>query len=269
MAPNAAALPNEPAIRLAVFAGVLLAMLLWERLAPRRVSAPGLGVRRLNNLAIVAVDTLLVRLAFPVLAVAMAALAQDRGIGLFNAVTMPAWIAVAVSVLLLDLVIYWQHRLFHVVPWLWRLHRMHHADPDFDTTTALRFHPLEIMVSMLIKLAAVLAIGAPPLAVLVFEIVLNASAMFNHGNVAMPAALDRALRRIIVTPDLHRVHHSVHGAEMNHNFGFNLSLWDRWFGTLQHQPRDGHIAMQIGLKAFRCPREQWLDRLLLQPLRKG
>jgi sterol desaturase/sphingolipid hydroxylase (fatty acid hydroxylase superfamily) len=269
VAADPAALPNEPAIRLAAFAGLLLAMLIWERLAPRRAPAAGQSVRRLNNLAIVAVDTLLLRLAFPVLAVALAVSAQERGIGLLNTVALPTGVAVAAAVLLLDLIIYGQHRLFHAVPWLWRLHRMHHADPDFDTTTALRFHPLEILLSMLIKMAAVLALGAPPLAVLLFEIILNASAMFNHGNVALPAALDRALRRIIVTPDLHRIHHSARTAEMNRNFGFNLSVWDRWFGTLQDQPQDGHTAMQIGLTSFRSPRDQWLDRLLLQPIRKG
>lgn len=258
-------LTNEPVIRLAAFAGVLAIMLLWEGLAPRRAPAAGNWVRRLNNLALVAIDTFLLRLAFPVLAVAFAVQMEQRGIGLFALLPLPHWLAVALAILLLDLAIYWQHRLFHSAPWLWRLHRVHHADPAFDTTTALRFHPLEITVSMLIKLAVVAAMGAPPLAVLLFEIILNATALFNHGNVSLPAALEARLRWLLVTPDLHRVHHSVLGREMNRNFGFNMSVWDRWFGSLAAQPREGHSGMIIGLPDFRGSRAQWLDRLLLQP----
>jgi sterol desaturase/sphingolipid hydroxylase (fatty acid hydroxylase superfamily) len=258
-------LANEPVIRLAAFAGVLAMMLLWEQLAPRRAIAAGNTTRRINNLALVALDTLLLRLAFPVLAVGFAGAMEQRGIGLFNAVAQPDWLAVVLTIILMDLAIYWQHRLFHTVPWLWRLHRVHHADPAFDTTTALRFHPLEIMVSMAIKLAVVAALGAPPLAVLLFEVILNATALFNHGNVSLPPALEQRLRWLLVTPDLHRVHHSVNGDEMNRNFGFNLSLWDRWFGSLAAQPRDGHDGMKIGLPDFRDSRAQWLDRLLLQP----
>jgi sterol desaturase/sphingolipid hydroxylase (fatty acid hydroxylase superfamily) len=262
-------LENEPAIRLAAFAGVLAVMLMWEQLAPRRAVAAGNKTRRLNNLALVALDTLVLRLAFPVLAVGFAGEMEQRGIGLFNAVALPVWLAVLLAIILLDLAIYWQHRLFHIVPLFWRLHRVHHADPAFDTTTALRFHPLEIMVSMAIKLAVVAALGAPPLAVLLFEVILNATAMFNHGNVSLPPALEQRLRWLLVTPDLHRVHHSIHGDEMNRNFGFNLSLWDRLFGSLAAQPRDGHGNMMIGLKDFRAPRAQWLDRLLLQPFRSS
>lgn len=260
-------LANEPAIRLAAFAGVLAAMLLWEQLAPRRAPEAGNALRRLNNLALVASDTLLVRLLFPVLAVGFASEMERRGIGLFNVTALPHWLAVLLAIVLLDLVIYWQHRLFHSVPLFWRLHRVHHADPALDTTTALRFHPLEIMVSMLIKLAVVAALGPPPLAVLLFEVILNATAMFNHGNITLPAGIERPLSWLLVTPDLHRVHHSVHRDEMNRNFGFNLSLWDRLFGSLAALPRDGHDGMVIGLKEFRSARAQWLDRLLLQPFR--
>jgi sterol desaturase/sphingolipid hydroxylase (fatty acid hydroxylase superfamily) len=258
-------LAHEPAIRLAAFAGVLAVMLLWEALNPRRAPGPGNTVRRLNNLALVGIDTLLLRLAFPVLAVGFAGEMAQRGIGLFNAAALPDWLAVLIAIILLDLAIYWQHRLFHTLPWLWRLHLVHHADPAFDTTTALRFHPLEIMVSMLIKLAVVALLGAPPLAVLLFEIILNATALFNHGNVSLPPAIESRLRWLLVTPDLHRVHHSIHSDEMNRNFGFNLSLWDRLFGSLAAQPRDGHGTMMIGLADFRGRRAQWLDRLLLQP----
>lgn len=262
-------LANEPIIRLAAFAGVLAVMLLWEQLAPRRAPTAGNTTRRLNNLALVGLDTLLVRLLFPILAVGFASEMEQRGIGLFNIIALPHWLAVLLAIILLDLAIYWQHRLFHIVPLFWRMHRVHHADPAFDTTTALRFHPLEIMVSMLIKLAVVAALGAPPLAVLLFEVILNATAMFNHGNVSLPPALEQRLRWLLVTPDLHRVHHSSLGCEMNRNFGFNLSLWDRLFASLAAQPRDGHSNMAIGLPDFRAPRAQWLDRLLLQPFRSS
>lgn len=260
-------LAHEPMVRLAAFVGVLAAMLLWEQLAPRRAPVAGQGVRRLNNLALVMLDTALVRLAFPVLAVGLASLLQQRGIGLFNRIALPDWLAITAAIILLDLAIYWQHRLFHTLPWLWRLHRVHHADPEFDTTTALRFHPLEILLSMAIKLAVVAALGAPPLAVLLFEIILNATALFNHGNISLPAWAERRVRLVLVTPDLHRVHHSVHGDETNCNFGFNLSVWDRWFGSLAAQPRDGHTGMVIGQPDFRDSRAQWLDRLLLQPFK--
>lgn len=260
---------SEPVIRLAVFAGVLAAMLAWEEIAPRRVPAPGRAVRRLHNAGLLIIGTLLLRAGVPVLAVGAAAWAQARGLGLFNMIALPAGLAIVAGIIALDLAIYAQHRLFHAVPALWRLHRVHHADPDFDVTTALRFHPLEILLSMAFKLALVVLLGAPPLAVLIFEILLNALAMFNHGNVALPAGMDRALRRIIVTPDLHRVHHSVIAGEQQRNFGFNLSLWDRLFGTLQAQPQAGHHGMTIGLAHWRDARAQRLDRLLLQPFQSG
>jgi sterol desaturase/sphingolipid hydroxylase (fatty acid hydroxylase superfamily) len=260
-------LGHEPGIRLAAFIGVLAVMLLWELRAPRRTPLAGNTVRRLNNLALVVLDTALLRLIFPVLAVGLAAQCQARGLGFFNQLSLTAWLAVPLAIILLDLVIYWQHRLFHLIPWFWRLHRVHHADPQFDTTTALRFHPLEIIVSMAIKLAVVALLGPPPLAVLLFEVILNATAMFNHGNVSLPPGIERWVRLVLVTPDLHRIHHSQHGDEMNRNYGFNLSVWDRLFGSFAAQPRDGHDGMTIGLGAFRHSRAQWLDRLLLQPFR--
>lgn len=258
-------LASEPAIRLAVFAGVLAALLAWEELAPRRTPAPERLSRRINNAALLIVGTLILRAAVPVLAVGAALWAAQNGVGLFNLLALPLAVSVPLAVILLDLAIYGQHRLLHAVPWLWRLHRVHHADPDFDVTTALRFHPLEILASMASKLVLVVALGAPPLAVLIFEILLNALAMFNHANIALPARIDSALRRLIVTPDLHRIHHSVVPAEQQRNFGFNLSLWDRLFGTLQAQPQAGHTAMQIGLPGWRDARAQRLDRLLVQP----
>jgi sterol desaturase/sphingolipid hydroxylase (fatty acid hydroxylase superfamily) len=197
----------------------------------------------------------------------MALVAEQRGWGLMNAVAAPAWIAVPVSVLLLDLAIYLQHVAFHAVPALWRLHRMHHADLDIDVTTGLRFHPIEIVLSMGIKLAVVTALGAPAVAVLVFEVLLNATSMFNHANLRLPQPIDRALRWLVVTPDMHRVHHSVAVAETNSNYGFNLPWWDRLFGTYRDQPAAGHDGMTIGVERFRSPRDLMLDRMLLQPFR--
>jgi sterol desaturase/sphingolipid hydroxylase (fatty acid hydroxylase superfamily) len=203
----------------------------------------------------------------PVLAVGFALLAEARGWGLLNAFEVAFALALPVSLLALDLAIYLQHVLFHAVPALWRLHRVHHADLEFDVTTGLRFHPIEILLSMGIKLAVVAALGPPAIAVLVFEVLLNATSMFNHGNVRIALGLDRILRWIVVTPDMHRVHHSIHANETNSNFGFNLPWWDRLLGTYRAQPRDGHEGMTIGIEQFRTPRELWLDRLLIQPLR--
>jgi sterol desaturase/sphingolipid hydroxylase (fatty acid hydroxylase superfamily) len=260
-------LAHEAAIRLAVFAGVLLAMLAWEQLAPARPASAPSAVRRANNLALLAAGTLLVRLVFPVLAVGLAH--RLEGSGLLGLLALPRWLAIILAVIALDCAIYWQHRLFHAVPALWRLHGVHHADPDFDVTTALRFHPGEMIVSMAIKLALVVLLGPPAAAVMIFEVLLNASAMFNHGNVRLPAGLDAALRRIIVTPDMHRVHHSARPAEMNRNFGFCLSVWDHGFGSHAAGPQDGHRAMRIGLPGPPATaRDLWIDRLLLMPWHK-
>lgn len=262
-------LSAEPLIRLAVFAGVLALMALWEWRLPRRPLSQSRGRRWPANVGLVAVDTLVVRVLFPAGAVGAALLAQSRGWGLFNAVAAPGWLAGAASVVLLDLAIFGQHVLFHHVPVLWRLHRVHHADLDFDVTTGLRFHPVEIVLSMLIKIAAVVAIGAPAAAVLVFEVLLNASSMFTHANVRLPRGLDRAVRWLLVTPEMHRVHHSIVRHETDSNFGFNLSVWDRLFRTYRAQPEAGHLAMTIGLGGFRDPRDLALHRLLAQPLRSS
>ena len=258
---------HEPAIRLAVFAVVLAAMALWEVAAPRRRTEIPRLFRWSNNLALVALDALVVRLVFPMAAVGLASLMQVRGAGLLNIWVLPAPLAFGLALLVLDFAIYLQHVLFHAVPALWRLHRMHHADTEFDTTTGVRFHPAEIVLSMALKLAVVAALGPPALAVLVFEVLLNATALFNHANVRLPQGVDRLLRLVVVTPDMHRVHHSVHPDETNSNYGFNLPWWDRLLGTYRAQPRDGHVAMRIGLARFRAVGEGRLDRMLLQPLR--
>jgi sterol desaturase/sphingolipid hydroxylase (fatty acid hydroxylase superfamily) len=260
---------HEPYIRLATFGGVFIVMAVWELIVPRRKQAIGRGWRWPNNLGVVAANTLLVRILFPTTVVGLALLAQTRGFGLFNVIAVPAWIGVAASVVILDLAIYLQHVLFHAVPALWRLHRMHHADLEFDVSTGLRFHPIEILLSMLIKFAVVAALGAPALSVLIFEVLLNATSTFNHANVRIPLGIDRVLRWLVVTPDMHRVHHSILARETNSNFGFNLPWWDRLFGTYRPQPAAGHEAMTIGIKQFRDPRELWLDRMLAQPFRGG
>jgi sterol desaturase/sphingolipid hydroxylase (fatty acid hydroxylase superfamily) len=257
----------EPYIRLGAFGGVFVAMALWEFIQPRRKQSIGRGWRWPNNLGVVALNTLLVRVVFPATAVGLALVAEARGWGLFNLAALPAWVGVVASVVVLDLAIYLQHVLFHAVPALWRLHRMHHADLDFDVSTGLRFHPIEIALSMLIKFTVVAALGAPALAVLIFEVLLNATSMFNHGNVRIHAGLDRILRWLVVTPDMHRVHHSILSRETNSNFGFNLPWWDRLFGTYRAQPAAGHDGMTIGIEQFRDRRELVLDRMLLQPFR--
>jgi sterol desaturase/sphingolipid hydroxylase (fatty acid hydroxylase superfamily) len=260
-------LANEPLIRLGLFLGVLVTMALWEAAAPRRRREIPRSIRWSNNFGIVVIDTILVRFALPIVAVGFAALAAERGWGLFNVFDVPFWLAFVLSVPALDLAIYLQHVMFHAVPALWRLHRMHHADLEFDVSTGLRFHPVEILLSTGIKFAVVAALGPPAIAVLVFEVLLNATAMFNHSNIRLPERIDRILRLLVVTPDMHRVHHSIHPNETNSNFGFNLPWWDRLLGTYRPQPRDGHEGMTIGIEQFRTRRDLWLDRMLIQPLR--
>lgn len=262
-------LGHEPLVRLTAFASVFTVMALWEVLAPRRRQTVTRGRRWPSNLGIVALDTLIVRVLFPTTAVGLAMLAETRGWGLFHVFGLPEAAAVVLGVILLDLAIYLQHVLVHAVPVLWRLHRMHHADLEFDVTTGARFHPIEILLSMVLKMMVITALGAPAVAVLVFEVLLNATAMFNHSNVRIPEAIDRVIRLLVVTPDMHRIHHSVVPHETNSNFGFNLSLWDRLFGTYRAEPAAGQEAMTIGIEQFRNPGEQRLDRMLTQPFRDG
>jgi sterol desaturase/sphingolipid hydroxylase (fatty acid hydroxylase superfamily) len=258
---------NEPAIRLVIFLAVFALMIVWEFVTPRRVRSLSRWVRWPSNLGIVVFNTLVLRIVLPMAAVGLALLCEERGWGLLNAFALPPLLAIVLSVLLLDLAIYLQHVMFHAVPALWRLHRMHHADLDFDVTTGARFHPIEILLSMGVKFAVVAALGPPAVAVLIFEVLLNASSMFNHGNVRIAPKVDGVLRCFIVTPDMHRVHHSILPRETNSNFGFNLPWWDRLFGTYTAQPAAGHDGMTIGIEQFRTPRDQRLDRMLLQPFR--
>ena len=257
---------NEAYIRLGFFFGVFGIIAMWEIITPRRTLGVSKSLRWMNNLGIVFLNTAILRLIFPAAAVGMAALAETQGWGIFNYLQIPYWLAVIASVIMLDAVIYFQHILVHAVPILWRLHRVHHADLDFDVTTGSRFHPIEIILSMLIKFVAVVVLGPPIVAVLIFEVLLNATSMFNHANVRMPLGVDRVLRLLIVTPDMHRVHHSIEDDETNSNFGFNFPWWDRLFGTYRNQPRVGHEQMTIGITTFRDRQHcTWLPGMLALP----
>jgi sterol desaturase/sphingolipid hydroxylase (fatty acid hydroxylase superfamily) len=259
----------EGLIRPAAFVAVFAAVAFWEALRPRRRRSFGRGRRWPSNLGLLAVNAILLRLLAPGAAIAVAMAAEAGGWGLLNVLVLPAGLALLVGIVLLDLAMYFQHVMFHAAPTLWRLHRVHHADLDFDVTTGTRFHPVEIVLSTAIKCAVVAAIGAAPVAVLVFEVLLNAAAVFNHANASVPERIERWLRWFLVTPDMHRVHHSVQYDESSSNFGFNLPWWDRLFGTYRSQPRAGHAAMTIGVDAFRSEEDLRLDRLLIQPLQNS
>lgn len=259
-------LTHEAAIRAGLFLGLLGLMALWEIAAPqRRLDLPRV-LRWSNNLALVFVDTAILRLVLPTLAVGVAIVAHDRGWGLLNMVGWSLWVKGLLAILVLDLAIYGQHIVFHKVPVLWRLHRMHHSDPDFDATTGVRFHPLEILLSMLIKMALVAVLGADPAAVILFELILSAGALFSHANIRLPRRVDRALRLVVVTPDMHRIHHSEVRHETDSNYGFSVTWWDRLFGTYRVAAKAGQQGIRFGIGAFGSRREQWLDRLFAQPL---
>ena len=257
----------EEGIRIGVFVGLLIALALWETIAQRRRLTANKPVRWFSNVGLLVINSVAVRLAFAAGLTGVALEAQRRGWGLLNILFLPAWLDFTLAVILLDLAIYAQHVLFHAVPLLWRLHMVHHADPDFDVTTGLRFHTLEIALSLGIKVAAIILIGASPVAVLTFEVVLNATSMFSPSNVWVPAWLDSVLRCLVVTPDMHRIHHSTIPQETNSNFGFNVPWWDYLFRTYRAQPRDGHEAMRIGLDYIPPKRAVWLHSLLAIPFR--
>jgi len=258
-------LTHEGAIRFSFFFVILIVMAAWEILAPRRPLKTSKALRWYSNLGLVFINTLALRLLLPIQAVGVALLAQSRGWGLLNNLQLSYGLEIILAVLLLDFVIYLQHAMFHFIPLLWRLHRVHHTDLDFDVTTGIRFHPIEILLSMGIKMVAVITLGPSPLAVILFEILLNATSMFNHGNVRLPNSIDRVLRLFVVTPEMHRVHHSVLIKEFNSNFGFNLPWWDRILGTYRAQPEAEHEAMAIGLALSRDPKVLTLSRLLILP----
>ncbi len=262
-------LSREPLIRLLFFLAIFTLMALWEGFAPHRKRSVARWRRWPSNIGVVVVDTLLARILAPAGVVGFALFAQAQGWGFLYHLGWPPWVKFLIALLALDLAIYLQHRIFHYVPLLWRLHRMHHADLDVDITTGARFHPIEILLSLAIKFAVTVTVGPPALAVLIFEIVLNATSMFNHSNVLLPPPIDRVLRWLVVTPDMHRVHHSITRRETDSNFGFNFPWWDRIFRTYISQPEAGHKDMTLGIEQFRDAKELRLDRLLVQPFRSG
>jgi sterol desaturase/sphingolipid hydroxylase (fatty acid hydroxylase superfamily) len=258
---------SEPIIRLAAFVAVFLALVSWEAMAPWRETRQGRTVRWPGNWGVYLIDIVLVRVLFPLGGAGVALLAERNGVGLFNIWRLPGWLEGVVAFLALDCLIYWQHRIFHATPLLWRLHRMHHTDIELDVSSGFRFHPLEILVSMAIRTVAIVALGAPALAVVIFEIALNATSLFNHANIRIAPALEPLLRLIVVTPAQHAIHHSAEPDETNANFAFNLPWWDWLFGSYRAEPRNGYGAMLIGLDEFRDAREQRIDRLVTQPFR--
>ena len=257
---------NEINLRLGFFFTVFIIMALWELFAPRRKLIISKAMRWTNNIALVFLNSLVVRLLFPTAAIGIAVFVNNNAWGISHVIDLPLVLEVLLAVVIMDAVIYFQHVMMHAVPAFWRLHRVHHADPDFDVTTGSRFHPIEIIISMLIKFAVIIVLGAPVISVIIFEILLNASAMFNHSNVRLNKTVDRFLRLILVTPDMHRVHHSVEADEANSNFGFNLPWWDRLFGTYRAQPRAGHEGMQIGIHQYNQPDQvTYLHKILWLP----
>lgn len=265
---NMLILDNEAVIRLCFFSGIFVLMALFEILAPRRRLTSPKGVRWLNNLVLTLFNSLLVRLVFPVSAIGAALIVTENSWGVLNALGVAGWAAGILSIVLLDLTIYAQHFYFHRIALFWRLHRMHHTDLDIDVTTGARFHPLEIILSMAVKMAAVFVLGSPPWSVVAFEVFLNGTSMFNHGNIRMGSRADKLMRLFVVTPDMHRVHHSVIIGEHDSNFGFNLPWWDRLFGTYRDQPAAGHEGMTIGLASYRDSRWLTLPWMLAVPFRR-
>ena len=259
---------DEGVIRLSIFFSLLLVIGIWEAVAPRRERTQSFVVRWANNFAIVVLNTALLRVVFPTALVGFAVYFESIGWGILNTLSLPLWLEILLVLVVLDFVIYWQHVIFHQVPFLWRVHRMHHTDVDFDVSTGVRFHPIEILFSMIIKIVVVAPLGPAPLAVMLFEIILNGSSLFSHGNVRIPVKADRLIRFFLVTPDMHRVHHSADKIETDSNFGFCLSFWDRLFSPYRDQPEQTHTAMTLGLNDYRSKRWQNVWSLLRLPFVK-
>ncbi|MCP4184667.1 MAG: sterol desaturase family protein [Hyphomicrobiales bacterium] len=255
-------------IRPVIFVGLLFGFGIIEFLLPRRTLKPIKTKRWITNLLIIFIDSMLVKLLFKSAAIGVAVWAEVNGYGLFNVIEAPYWLAFGLSFAVLDFSIWLTHVVSHKIPILWKIHRMHHSDVDIDASTGIRFHPFEIVLSMCWKFLVVLALGAPVLSVLIFEVVLNGGALFNHSNIKIPLKIDRILRWIIVTPDMHRVHHSVISREYNSNYGFNLSIWDKIFSTYVDQPEKGHREMTIGLPDWQDEKPARLDWTLMVPFKK-
>lgn len=261
---------NDVFIRLIFFFSIFALIVIWEIFRPRKDLNESKSIRWISNLSLVALNSLIVRILLPVTSIGVAVLAHTEQWGLLNLIELPGWLAVIIAVVLMDFAIYLQHLLMHAAPFLWRLHQVHHADLDVDVTTGLRFHPLEILISMLFKFVVIAALGVPVVAVVIFEVLLNASSMFNHGNIFIPSQMDRALRHVLVTPDMHRLHHSVNPRWRNRNFGFCLTWWDRIFGTYLTQPFDVHDDIKLGLKTEDQSKTSIrLIGMLLMPFKKA
>lgn len=257
----------ESIIRLSAFFGVFVIMLAWELYAPRRSLNHSRWQRWATNISLTVISTVIIRFSVGAAAFITASYAAERSWGLLNSIQLPLWLTIAASIVLLDIAIYWQHRASHKWHWLWQLHKIHHTDQDFDVTTGIRFHPLEIIVSMAYKIVCIVFIGANPIAVIAFEIILSSCALFNHSNIRLPLVIDKVLRLFIVTPDMHRVHHSVIQSETDSNYSFSISLWDRLFGSYTAQPKEGHLGMQIGLSDYPADKDVQLSRLLMMPFK--
>ena len=260
-------LAHEASIRLMMFIGIIIIVAIWEWFRPKRKLSSSKSIRWLNHFSLMLFNSAVMRIALPMLAVEFSIYTERQQWGILHWIDLPFTLEIVLAILVLDGMIYWQHVLFHKVPLFWRFHRMHHTDVDLDVTSGARFHPIEMILSMGLKLGMIFVLGPATLAVFLFEMILNASAMFNHGNIDIPPKVDAFLRLLIVTPDMHRVHHSVISTETNRNFGFNLPWWDRIFGSYQEQPVEGHEQMQIGIASFRSPKNIWLPLLLWQPFR--
>lgn len=266
---NAFILENAMALRLSFFLGIFVLIALWEVRKPKRLLQIKKSIRWFNNLSLIALNSSVLHLLFPATAIGIAVFANEQGWGFFNYYDAPIILSLLVSLIALDFIIYFQHVMFHSVPVLWRLHQVHHADLDYDVTTGTRFHPVEMILSMLIKAISIMLLGAPVIAVILFEIILNAAAMFNHGNIHISKKYDRLLRWLIVTPDMHRIHHSANDDETNSNFGFNLPWWDRLFGTYLENPKKDHRDMLIGLCEYRDTQQTtWLNGILSMPFKQ-
>ncbi|MFT4806974.1 MAG: sterol desaturase/sphingolipid hydroxylase (fatty acid hydroxylase superfamily) [Paraglaciecola sp.] len=260
---------NDTWIRLGIFISLLAVMILWESLRPNRLSPVSKGKRWLSNFSMILLSSAVARLIIPTGFAAIAIYAQNNQIGLWNHISVSLWLSIPISVLLFDCLIYWQHRLFHRVPMFWQIHKVHHADPHLDASTGLRFHPLEITISLIVKIAVVMLLGAPVLAILIFEVLLNATSMFNHSNIKLPVKVDRLLRTIIVTQAMHRIHHSQLVRETDSNFGFNLSIWDKLFGSYIQEAENGDDGIKLGLKEYSSPQTNTsLKTLLLMPFKQ-
>ncbi len=258
---------HQQEFRLGIFAAALLIFMMLENIFPRRKKSLPLITHYLNNLSLSVVNSVLVKVLFPLGVFSFTLFLEKKEWGLFYLINLPAWLEIFIAIVLLDLLIYFQHVIFHKVPVLWRLHRVHHADVDLDVSSGVRFHPIEILLSMLIKMLTVMLLGVSPIAVMMFEIILNATAMFNHSNLRFPLGVDAIIRKILVTPDMHRIHHSIIRKECDSNYGFNVSWWDRLFRTYTALPQDGHLGMTLGLNDFRQKHDQQVHHLLMQPFK--